>query len=189
LYKKQSLILLAMILSVMLTLSACTTSAPAETVPSPLDDGSSTDTEPSEEEEIVFAPDFQLKDLSGETVTLAHYGGKNIILNFWATWCPHCVDEMPDLQRLYETYQDDGLVVLAINIQESQSTVERFLSDHQLDLPVLLDEKATAAGAYGAYAIPLTIAINQEGVLVGGHRGTLSYEQMEMLYDILLESN
>jgi thiol-disulfide isomerase/thioredoxin len=141
-----------------------------------------------EDKNKTYAPDFSLEDLDGNIITLASFGGKNLIINFWATWCPFCVDEMPDLQKLYENYKDEDLVVIAINIQESKSRVTKFLEDEGIDLPILLDEKGTTAITYGANSIPLTIAVNKEGVVVAGHRGKLTYEQMEAMYEIILEN-
>jgi thiol-disulfide isomerase/thioredoxin len=127
--------------------------------------------------------------LDGNIVRLADLKGKNILVNFWATWCPFCVDEMPDLQLLYEKYKDDDFIVLAINVQESKEKAAGYLEEAGIDLPVLLDKDSRIAALYGATSIPLTIAVNKDGVAVTGYRGKLTLDQMETMYKMLVESN
>lgn len=141
--------------------------------------------EDSEEEEKVYAPDFTLTSMADETYTLSEFQGKKVIVNFWATWCPYCVDEMPDLTKLAQDYEDD-LVVLAVNVDESKSKIQDFLDENpDIDLNILLDPKGKTAGNYGANALPLTIGINSDGSVETGYPGMLKYEQMVGMYEML----
>jgi len=143
------------------------------------------ETEENTEEEKVYAPDFSLTGMDGETYTLSDFQGKKVMVNFWATWCPYCVQEMPDLTKLAQEYSDD-LVVLAINVDESESKIQGFLDDNpEIDLNILLDPKAKTAGTYGANALPLTIGINSDGSVETGYPGMLKYEQMVGMYEML----
>ncbi|MBV1758168.1 MAG: TlpA family protein disulfide reductase [Dethiosulfatibacter sp.] len=191
--KRNKLITLMLILILSLVLASCTTAqAPTNTTAS-----SPTTSEPTNEEleteepvrEVVYAPEFELEDLDGNIVRLVDLKGKNVLLNFWATWCPFCVDEMPDLQLLHEKYMDDDFIVLAINVQETAEKASSYLEEAGIDLPVLLDKDSRIAALYGANSIPLTIGINKDGVAVTGYRGKMTIEQMETMYNMLVESN
>ncbi|MDF2617070.1 MAG: tlpA [Sedimentibacter sp.] len=107
---------------------------------------------------------------------------KNVILNFWATWCGYCVLEMPDLQKLQEKYKDD-LLILTVNVGESKEVVQKFMEENNLDLAVVLDKDMAVSNNYGIRSYPTTIAVNKKGEAVRGYVGMLSYEQMELLYE------
>ncbi|MDP3388191.1 MAG: TlpA disulfide reductase family protein [Eubacteriales bacterium] len=190
--KRNKLIFLILILILSLALASCTTPSPANTTaPSPSTSGATSEESETEEpvREVVYAPEFELEDLDGNIVRLVDLKGKNILVNFWATWCPFCVDEMPDLQLLYEKYKDDDFIVLAINVQESAEKARGYLEEAGIELPVLLDKDSRIAALYGANSIPLTIAVNKDGVAVTGYRGKLTFEQMETMYNMLVDSN
>ena len=111
------------------------------------------------------APDFQLESLEGEFVSLSSLKGKPMLINFWATWCPPCRDEMPYMQQIYAEWSDKGAAILAINIGESSSTVSEFMNKYDLSLPVLLDTKGDVAGKYNIRAIPTTYFIDKDGII------------------------
>lgn len=140
-----------------------------------------TSKEQQEEKQTVVAPDFELETLDGTKIKLSETRDKNVLLNFWATWCGYCVLEMPDLQKLQEAYKDD-LLILTVNVGESKETVEQFMKDNNLDLTVVLDEKMNVANTYGVRSYPTTVAINKKGEVISGYIGMLTYEQMEQLY-------
>lgn len=143
--------------------------------------------ENNNETRVIMAPDFELKSLEDDSlVKLSDMRDKNVILNFWYKECPFCVMEMPDLQKLQETYIDD-LTVLTINVGDSKETAQTFLDEENLDLKVLMDENMVVANTYGIRAYPTTIAINKRGEIAGGQQGMLTYEQMEVLYSFLEE--
>lgn len=137
----------------------------------------------------IQAPDFTLKDLSGNTVSLRELRGKVVFLNFWATWCPPCRLEMPAMEQLHKEFSDQGLVVLAVNFRESQDDVRSFLKQHGLTFTTLLDEQERAFGLYRAWSLPTTYLINKNGEIVGkviGYRDWHS-EQARSLFHQLLE--
>ena len=122
-----------------------------------------------------MAPDFSLQVLgpNERTISLKGYrGNRPVIINFWATWCPPCRAEMPAIQDVYEKYQPEGLVVLAVNQMEPSRVVQPFVSDHGLTFPVLLDEESVAADAYRIRALPTTVFVRKDGtildIVVGG---------------------
>lgn len=109
------------------------------------------------------APDFTLVDLEGNVHTLSNYEGRPVIINFWATWCAPCATEMPAFQRVYDTYRDEGLVILAINNSESAGTILEFMDEKDLDFTVLLDVQFDATRAYEQNAFPTTFFIDRDG--------------------------
>lgn len=124
------------------------------------------------------APNFTVTDMQGQAVSLASLKGKPVFLNFWATWCPPCVGEMPDIQRMYSKY-GDKVHFLIVNVDGEKSDVAAFMSNHALTFPVLLDSSGSAAAAYGIQAIPASYVIDAEGNLLESHIGSLSADTME----------
>jgi len=113
-----------------------------------------------------LAPDFTLKTLDGKSVTLSDLKGKKVILNFWATWCPPCKDEMPHFQEYYEKYaEEDHVEILAVNytIKDKIASVENFVKSYDLTFPVLLMEEEGINETYKVYTIPSTFFINTKG--------------------------
>lgn len=128
-----------------------------------------------------LSPNFTLENLEGEEVSLEDYKGKIIMLNFWATWCPYCVKEMPDMNRLQE--ENDDLVVLAVNIKEEKDKVKEYIEEGGYDFEVVLDTKASVAETYLVGPLPTTYFIDKEGILIGGVPGMLEYPQMKQLIE------
>lgn len=112
------------------------------------------------------APDFTLKNLQGEKVKLSDYKGKVVLLVFSTTWCPHCRAEIPHLKKLYAEYQKKGLVLLNIDIQESQAKVSSFAKKNEIPYPVLLDKDGQVGLTYGIRGVPTTVLINKEGIIL-----------------------
>ncbi|MFC2003099.1 peroxiredoxin family protein [Chloroflexota bacterium] len=148
------LITLASVLVSGLVTSGCSPSPPPST-PSP--------TEGTEIGNL--APDFQLQSLDGQAFSLSSLRGKAVLLNFWASWCGPCIFEMPFLQEIYEEWPGKGLVLLAINVGESSSQVEKFIQSKGLSLPVLLDTKAEVAHKYNIRFFPTTFFIDKDGII------------------------
>ena len=111
------------------------------------------------------APDFELQNLDGETVSLSELRGKPVLINFWKTTCPSCVSEMPYIQEIYEEWSDKRLVVLVINIGESSSKVEEFMQSYNLSFTVLLDTRQDVAQKYNFRYIPTTFFIDKDGII------------------------
>lgn len=110
------------------------------------------------------APNFTLYSLDGHEVQLADYRGKYVVLNFWGSFCPPCVQEMPLLQSKYEEYKDQDVVVLAVNLDESTVAIRDFIRNMGLSFPILLD-KNIIRKQYGVYNYPTTFFLDQQGVI------------------------
>jgi peroxiredoxin len=109
--------------------------------------------------------DFTLRDLSGKEWTLSSLRGKVVLVNFWATWCPPCRKEMPDLASLYSRFEKNGLVVLAIS-DEDVAKVEPFLHEHHYPFPILLDPGRMVNKLFVVEGIPKSFVYDREGKLV-----------------------
>ena len=111
--------------------------------------------------------DIALPDGEGNTVRLSDFRGEVVLLNFWATWCPPCVEEMPSLQKLQEALGEKGLNVLAISVDERKEDVERFQKELDLSLPILYDPGAKVAHSFATFKFPETYIVGRDGRLVG----------------------
>ena len=128
------------------------------------------------------APNFTLNNLAGETVSLKDYKGKTVLINFWGTECPFCVKEMPDLNKLYINHKNENFEVLAINVGESEKKVKEFLNDEDYQFTILLDNKADIAVRYMVTGIPMSIMIDEEGIIRVVKVGLMSYDTMEEIF-------
>lgn len=127
-----------------------------------------------------MAPDFELETLGGETVRLSDYRGQRVFVNFWATWCPPCRAEMPDMQELYEK-QEVPFEILAVNLTKSEQNEENvpaFVEDFGLSFPILLDTASAAAGQYNVKAVPASYMIDTDGRISFVAPGAMHYEMM-----------
>lgn len=122
------------------------------------------------------APDFELSNLNGEKVSLSHYRGRIVLLNFWATWCKPCVKEMPAMQKVYDDLRDQGFVVLAINELEDEERVRSHISDHGHTFPVLLDDDNRVANMYGVRGLPVSVFVDESGHVTEYVKGGLLTE-------------
>lgn len=127
------------------------------------------------------APDFELKTLTGDTVKLSDYRGKKVMLNFWATWCPPCKEEMPDMEQLYQENGEE-VVILAVNI-DPQLNVQKFVSEMGITFPVLLDEKDEVNTKYQVLTIPTTYFIDKQGIIRNKYLSAMTKELMEQYID------
>lgn len=108
-------------------------------------------------------PAFALNDLDGRAHRLADYRGRVVLINFWATWCGPCRDEMPSIQRLKQKLADRPFVVLAVNLDEPESRIRKFLEEVKVDLTVLLDPERKVARAWGARILPASFVVGADG--------------------------
>lgn len=128
-----------------------------------------------------WAPDFILTDLEGSPVKLSDYRGKRVLLNFWASWCPPCQVEMPHMQKFYEDYQQQDVVILGVNmtsIEQHRDEVQGFVSKEKLTFPILLDSKGSVMQTYQVTAYPTTYLLDSSGVIKDKFVGAMSYEVM-----------
>lgn len=134
------------------------------------------------------APDFELTTLNGDNVKLSDFKGKRIMLNFWASWCPPCREEMPAMEKFY---QDKDAVVLAVNLTDmevNKKQVTDFTKRFGLTFPILLDEEGEVSSLYRISPIPTTYMIDSEGVIRHKAYGALTYEQMVAEYEKMDDS-
>lgn len=124
------------------------------------------------------AQSFEVQSLSGTRVSLHTYRGKIVVLNLWASWCPPCRAEMPDLQRLYSAYRKQNLVVLGVNQGESIEQARTFARALGIHFPILVDQAQQYGRVYAALGMPTTFIIRPDGTVYRGFDGALSYGQM-----------
>jgi peroxiredoxin len=108
-------------------------------------------------------PALALKDVTGAAHDLALYKGRVVLVNFWATWCEPCRQEMPSIQRLRDRFRGKAFTVLAINVDEPDARVRRFLEQTHLDLPVLMDVNKTVTRGWGVRVMPTTFLVGPDG--------------------------
>ena len=112
-----------------------------------------------------LAPDFLLLELGGGDLRLSDLRGKAVIVNFWATWCTPCRKEMPQFVAAYDRYKDEGLEVVAVNVQESPSIIRPFVDDFGMEFTVVLDKRGSVSDTYRLIGLPMTYFIDREGVI------------------------
>lgn len=151
------------------------------------DSEESEDTKESESDIVAgaLAPDFTLKDLDGEDVSLSDYRGKLVILNFWATWCGFCDKEMPDLDKINSEFDD--VVVLAVDAMEDRDTVAKYIEEGGYDFDVVLDSEGEISKLYLVSAFPTSYFIEEDGTLIGRVAGMLEYDDIVSVIEKIKE--
>ena len=134
------------------------------------------------------APDFNLKDQYGVVHSLENYKGKVIFLNFWATWCPPCKKEMPDIENIYKEYGENkkDVVILGVN-SEKENEVKKFLKDKGYTFPIVIDENSEVMRKYFIQAFPTSFVIDKEGNVYGYVMGGLTKEQIKQVIEEVLK--
>ncbi|MGI8315407.1 thiol-disulfide oxidoreductase ResA [Halobacillus mangrovi] len=127
------------------------------------------------------APNFQLEKFGseGETIELKDLEGKGVMLNFWATYCGPCKDEMPYMEELYPKYKEKGVEILAVNLDTTELVVKRFVDRYDLTFPVLQDKGGQVMDLYNIGPIPTTLFINADGEIVEQVTGPLTLGKLE----------
>ena len=126
------------------------------------------------------APELTLSDMAGKRITLSSLKGKTVLLNFWATWCPPCREEMPTLETLYQSFKGrSDFVLLAVDSSEEKATVSDFLKKNPYHFPVLLDSDGAVSYHYSISAIPTTFLIDAQGRIIAGTRGAFDWNKKE----------
>jgi peroxiredoxin len=122
------------------------------------------------------ALDFTVPRLAGRSLSLADFRRSIVLLNFWATWCPPCREEMPSMERLYQRYQDRGFTILALSIDRNVAAVPGFVEGFRLTFPIGLDPEAAVAKLYRVRALPTTVLIDRAGQVVAGAAGARNWD-------------
>jgi len=125
----------------------------------------------------VQAEDFRLTDLEGKSQSLSQYRGKIVLVNFWATWCKPCTTEMPAMQKVYDKLRDKGFVVLAVNELEDDAKVREHIKQYGHTFPVLMDRDNKVANQFGVFGLPVSVFIDEKGVVQEYIKGGLLTEQ------------
>ncbi len=131
------------------------------------------------------APPFTLKDLTGANVSLSNFKGKPVLLNFWATWCGACKEELPSMERLHKAAKDHGVQVVAISIDRgNQEKVQKYVKEYNLTFPILLDPEQKVRRSYFILGLPTSYLIDSQGKLRGFISGARQWDN-DKFYEIL----
>ena len=137
------------------------------------------------------APDFTLPAPDGRKVSLRSFRGKVVFLNFWATWCESCRDEMPSMERLYREFKGKGLEIVAVNVKDQRRDALAFVKELKLSYPVLMDPEGEVGLLYGAFGLPVTYLIDRKGVVLARLWGPADWNSpaARTLFNALVEQN
>lgn len=133
------------------------------------------------------APDFELPGLEGGTVRLSDFKGRPVLINFWGTYCPPCVAEMPLIQQYYEQYKDEGLIVLGVNENDPVVTARSFVRQLELTFPILMDRDKVRK-AYGVTAYPATFFVSGTGKIIEIRDGEMDEPYLRAVLARLMET-
>ena len=157
-------LILAALLVLSVLIVGC--SGPGEAVPQGINQGAR-------------ARDFAFESLDSGKVSLSDHEGNVVLVNLWATWCSPCRAEIPDLEAAYQQYQDDGFVILGVNVEEPKETVAPFVEEFGMSYPVLLDKSGELMKIYRAQGLPMSFIVDADGVIQVRHMGYLTGEQLD----------
>ncbi len=131
------------------------------------------------------APELGMRDLDGVNHTLAGHRGKVLIVNFWATWCPPCREEMPSMERAWQGVRDEGVVLLAINVGETEEQIRNFTGKYPVTFPLLLDEDGSETRRWPVQGLPTTYVVDAEGRLVFRAIGARDWDDPALLDQVM----
>jgi cytochrome c biogenesis protein CcmG/thiol:disulfide interchange protein DsbE len=126
------------------------------------------------------APDFTVRD-SDRSVTLSQFKGQVVVLNFWATWCPPCIEEMPSLVEMQQRMKSKGVTVLAVSVDANGNDYRRFLRDHNVNLLSVRDADQKSNELYGTFKFPETYIIDRNGVVRRKFIGAVDWTEPEVI--------
>lgn len=132
----------------------------------------------------VAAPDFRLSGLDGKEYRLSQFRGKVVVVNFWATWCPPCIEEMPSLQRASEILGKEGIEVLGIAVGQTEKQVRDFMETNLIEFPLLPDRNSEVMGKWPSHALPTTFVVDPQGRLAFRAVGGRDWADPEILDSI-----
>jgi thiol-disulfide isomerase/thioredoxin len=125
--------------------------------------------------------DFQVEKMAGGSISRSSLKGSIVLLNFWATWCPPCKEEMPSIETLYKAMKGKKFEIMAVNLGDPKSTVKSFLEQNKYSFPVYLDQKNSLAKAYASRGIPTTYVLDKSGRFIAGVVGSARYDTPELI--------
>lgn len=125
------------------------------------------------------APDFRLEALDGSRISLQDHQGEVVLVNFWATWCAPCRDEIPDIEAVYQARRDDGFVVLGVNSHETRGAIQPFVEELGVSYPILIDETGRVEKTYRPVGLPMSVLVDQDGIIQVRHVGLLTRDQLQ----------
>jgi thiol-disulfide isomerase/thioredoxin len=143
-------------------------------------DTSTTAAQTTDTASVKMVPDFTLAGLEDSPISLSDFRGHYVLLNFWATWCPPCQAELPELQAYYTAYRSKGFVLLGVDVQEDPTTVSTFLQQRGFDFPVGVDLTGAVHASFGTNALPLSVLVGPNGELIKMYRpGAITRSMLE----------
>jgi len=125
------------------------------------------------------APNFTLKSLSGKNIKLSELSGNVVLVNFWASWCAPCRQEMPLLNAIHNKYKPLGFTVLGVNVEEKVGNAKSFIAERPVDFPILLDSSNRVSKLFNVIAMPTTVVIDRDGNMRFLHQGYQSGDEVE----------
>lgn len=140
--------------------------------------------------EVTPAPDFTLKSASGENIKLSELRGQVVMINFWASWCGPCRQEMPLLDALHERYSPMGFTLLGVNVEKDATKARQLLEDLPVKFPILFDQKNQVSKDYDVIAMPSTVLVDRDGNIRYVHRGYKSGDEntyQDMIRSVIVE--
>ena len=129
----------------------------------------------------VMAPDFTLQDTNGKTHRLSDYRGRPVIINFWATWCPPCREELPSMNRAWHLIKEQGIAMLGINMGEDEDTIFIFSADYPTDFPILMDQSGEVIEQWPVKGLPTTYVVAPDGSIAYRAIGSREWDAKELL--------
>jgi peroxiredoxin len=130
------------------------------------------------------APDFTLENINGDQIPLSSLRGKIVMINFWATWCPPCKEEMPSLNTLHAHMKSKGLEILAVSADKTFSAIKKYVAEHDFDFQILWDEDQSVMRTYKVFSLPTTFLIDRNSTIVKIFMGAYDWTDPEIIAEI-----
>ena len=130
------------------------------------------------------APDFNITTDSGKQITRSNFGGRVLVLNFWATWCPPCIEELPSLDQMQRELSSKGVVVVGVSVDKNEKQYKDFLKRARVSFETSRDSDASISAEYGTFKYPETYVINANGVVVAKYIGPKDWMSADVINDM-----